>query len=138
HKIDLEIASLPPSLLEAIRSFLVAATVCDIRRIDPPHRSMLVNVSSYTAVQDRVSVLVDHYVRELQRDIRNFAALPLKEAIRNRSVRDIRATWARLHEDAAPWEQIQSALNDAVQPIVVRAVNQRTGAASLDYRDQGP
>ena len=30
-----------------------------------------------------------------------------------------------------------SGLNESVQPVVVRPVNQSTGAASLDYRDQG-
>ena len=42
--------------------------------------------------------------------------------------------WRREFYDAGPtWAIIQDALNSAIQPIVVKAVNQATGASSLDY-----
>ena len=141
HTSALSVPSLPPSLLEAFRSFLVVTTLRDLRGEGPSHRSMLVNVSRFTAVQDQVAGLLDGELREVQRDIRNFSQLEPEEALCIPSIRAIYDTWVREHGDSAhPWVTVQKALHVAVQPITVRSVNQRTGAASLDYRaykDQG-
>lgn len=138
HKSGLLVERLPDSLYEAVRGYLVAATICDIRGIEPPHRSMLVNVSPWTRVQNDIVSLLDAWVRDLQRDIRNFSALPDGEALRNSAIRDLHSTWMTEYSEAGPtWHEVQGALNEAVQPVLVRAVNQSTGAASLDYRDQG-
>ena len=46
----------------------------------------------------------------------------------------LKKLWEREYNDGKyQWEEVQRALNSAVQPILVKAVNQRTGAASLDY-----
>ncbi len=138
HRNALSVTGLPESLYEAIRSYLLVATIRDMRSHVPPHRSMLVNVSPWTAVQNDVAALVDHYVREVQRDIRNFAALDEADALANASIAALKRTWARHHDDGSiPWQAIQRRLHDSVQPVVVRPVNQTTGAASLDYREQG-
>ena len=132
------VPGLPDSLYEAVRSYLIVTTLRDIRGHVPPHRSMLVNVSPWTAVQEQVVRHLDDYVRGVQRDIRNFAALDEDEALRNASLAALRATWAELHNDGSVrWAEVQGTLHEAIQPVVVRAVNQNTGAASLDYRDQG-
>lgn len=135
HTSAYAVASLPPSLLEALRSFLVATTLRDLEGEGPSHRSMLVNVSRFTAVQDQVADLLDAALRDLQRDIRNFGQLEPTEALRIASIRGVHETWLREHRvPDRSWLDVQKALNEAVQPIEVRSVNQRTGAASLDYR----
>lgn len=138
HRSGHLVTGLPESLYGAIRSFLIVTTLRDIRAHQPAHRSMLVNVSAWTAVQDQVVTFIDDYVREVQRDIRNFAALAETEALVNCNIAALRRTWASEHDDGSvSWRDVQHRLHDAVQPVVVRAVNQNTGAASLDYRDQG-
>jgi Z1 domain len=138
HRSGLRVEALPPSLWRAVRSYLVATTIRDIRGQQPAHRSMLVNVSAFTDVQDQTATLIDHGLREVQRDIRNFAALDPAEALQNTSLASLRDTWLEEHDDRSlQWPEIQRHLNDSLQPVVVRAVNQRTGAASLDYRGYG-
>lgn len=141
HKMTHVVGSLPPTLLEAFRSFLVATTIRDLRDEGRTHRSMLVNVSRFTAVQDQVAALLDSELRDTQRDVRNFSQLDPTEALSAPAIRAIHDTWARDFDDGEfPWPVLQRALHDAVQPITVRSVNQRTGAASLDYKahkDQG-
>jgi Z1 domain len=135
HKSDLRPSSLPPSLGEAIRAFFVASTIRDRRRERHLHRSMLVNVSRFTAVQNQVTELVDAYVRQLQRDIRNYSQLSPLEAISNASIAALHDTWKRQFAAADPdWDAIQRDLNEGVQPITVRSVNQSASAASLDYK----
>ena len=135
HKSDLRPDSLPPSLEEAVRAFFIASVIRDRRRERNLHRSMLVNVSRLTAVQNHVKELVDAYVRQLQRDIRNFAQLAPLEAISNSSIAALHDTWrAQFAAADSDWEAVQHDLNEGTQPITVRAVNQSASAASLDYK----
>jgi hypothetical protein len=138
HRSHLVVEDLPDSLYEAARCYLIATTIRDLRQQDPPHRSMLVNVSPWTRVQNDVASLLDAWVRAAQRDIRNFSALSEEEALENPTIAALHETWkAEFSKSGSTWQEVQLSLNEAVQPVVVKAVNQTTGAASLDYRDQG-
>jgi len=116
----------------------MATTIRDLRGQTPAHRSMLVNVSSFTRVQDQVARLIEDSLFAFQRDVRNFAALDEVDAVANPTLAGLKATWQREFDvDEFEWAVVQAALPASVSPIVVRAVNQRTGAASLDYREGG-
>jgi len=134
HTSGYPVTELPESLLEALRSFLLATTIRDLRLEGPTHRSMLVNVSRFTAVQDQVAGLLDMELRQIQQDIRNYSQLSTDEALRCETIRGLYSTWQKeFSEQEFDWDKIQTALLKGVLPIAVRAVNQRTGAASLDY-----
>lgn len=138
HKSDYRVPALPESLLDAVRAFFVANAIMDDRSSVPIHRSMLVNVSRFTAVQNQVRDELDLYVRDLQADVRNYAGLPVEQADRYKSIRQLKESWQRHFEDTGgKWNDLLTRLSSAVQPIEVRAVNQRTGAASLDYSVYG-
>jgi hypothetical protein len=134
HRSSYIVNGLPPTLNEALRMFVVSNAIRDLRSEGATHRSMLVNVSRFTNVQDQVSQLLDHEMREIQQAIRNYSRLPLEEAVRNERISSLKETWEReFIEAGVGWDEVQSALLSAALPIVVRAVNQRTGAASLDF-----
>ncbi len=134
HKPTLAVETLPGSLLEAIRAFIVTNTIRDLRGEGSTHRSMLVNVSRFTNVQEQVARLLDDELREIHREIRSYSQLDPKEACRSETIAAIRRTWEREFSDAGfNWPDVQRALHRAVLPVEVRSVNQRTGAASLDY-----
>jgi hypothetical protein len=141
HKLGHSVPSLPPSLREALRCFLISTTLRDLRGEGKTHRSMLVNVSRFTAVQDQVAALLDGELRDIQRDVRNFCQLAPEEALKVASIRALQGTWAQEFDVTEfAWRTVQLALHEAIQPVSVRPVNQRTGAASLDYkihREQG-
>lgn len=141
HRSTLIVEDLPLSLLEALRSFVLANAIRDLRSEGASHRSMLVNVSRFTNVQDQTADLLDQKLREIQQDIRNYSRLSVDEAMRNSNIALLRQTWEREYRDASPeWLTVQEALVGAALPIVVKSVNQRTGAASLDfaaYRNTG-
>jgi hypothetical protein len=128
-----DVAGLPPSLLEAVNSFLIANAVRDLRGQAETHRSMLVNVSRFTNVQNQVAAMLDATLRDLQRQVRNFASLSPSVALQQSAqLSALHNLWRREFDDGLwNWEKVQYALNDAVQPVVVRSVNQSAGG--LDY-----
>ncbi|MGO4182187.1 Z1 domain-containing protein [Paenibacillus sp. TAF43_2] len=137
HKKDLEIDDLPPSMYEAIAFFLLANAIRDLRRDTTEHRSMLINVSRFTDVQVETKEHVNTWLNQVQSDLRNYASFDEEQALRIRSLHFLKLVWDK-HELAEKagidWIELQQKyLNKAVAPIEVRAVNQRTGAASLDY-----
>jgi hypothetical protein len=142
HEKDFHPGDLPDSLLRAIRSFLIACAVRDIRAADgapgrggPIHRSMLVNVSRFTAVQDRVADAIHVCLEDIRRAVRLHGALPPEQAVHHAP--EIAALAELFERDfggcGASWSRVLGALHDAIAPVRVQAVNQRTGAASLDY-----
>lgn len=141
HKSSLVVEALPESLRAAIRAFVVTNAIRDLRGQTRTHRSMLVNVSRFTAVQDQVAALIGSELSRIQQDIRNYSQLEPATALQNPTLMELRQTWTELfRESNFEWPQLQRALLDAALPMVVKAVNQRTGAASLDYaahRDNG-
>ena len=135
HKSSLIVTELPESLLEAARAFLLVTTIRDLRREGPTHRSMLINVSHFTAVQDQVTDLLHSWLSQIQQDIRNYSQLIISEALRNSNLAALHNTWQREFSDTEfDWETVQEGLVEGVLPVSVRAVNQRTGAASLDFK----
>lgn len=134
HKPGHQVDALPDSLLEALRTFIVANALRDIRGEGPTHRSMLLNVSRFTATQNQIADLVDQHVRRMQQDIRNYSQLPEQQAEQNQTIADLKRTWETEYiASGNGWREIQRALLRAALPIVIKAVNQSTGAASLDY-----
>jgi hypothetical protein len=95
---------------------------------------MLVNISRFTDVQNKIAETIRATLEEMKLAIRNFSQLPPEEACKNTEIKKLRSFWEKNYKDAAnEWIKIQKALNNAAQPIEVRAVNRSTGAASLDY-----
>lgn len=134
HKQTLVVDTLPVSLVKAIHVFCLANAIRDLRGEGISHRSMLVNVSRFTAVQDRVRDLLDAAADEIKQHVRNFSRLSEAQALRSPVLARMKAVFLEEYSAAgATWLQVQEALHDAVSPIAVRSVNQRAGAASLDY-----
>jgi hypothetical protein len=134
QKSDSVINGIPETLRKAVRCFFVVNAIMDLRKGVPKHRSMLVNVSHFTQIQNQVRDVIDGLVRKMQEDIRNYASLPESEALKNETIRLL----YELYKDeyigsGASWSEVQGVLTAAALPVEVRAVNQKSGAASLDY-----
>lgn len=143
HKKDHEPGPMPDSLLLALRCFLLACAVRDLRaqRGEPGkgggiHRSMLVNVSRFTAVQNSVADALHLELEEIRRAVRLHGGLgPEKAARRSPEIATLAKSFEDEFEDAGEtWPEVLAALHDAIAPIRVQPVNQSTGAKSLDYR----
>lgn len=135
HKSDATVARLPASLIEALCAFLLVNAIRDLRDEGPTHRSMLVNVSHYTRVQDQVAALVHASLDTFQTAIRNFSALAPETALHDARMAALYGVWDREYRGCgSDWPTVQRALHHAALQVTVKAVNQRTGSRALDYR----
>jgi hypothetical protein len=143
HKKDHEPGPMPASLLLALRCFLISCTVRDLRaqggepgRGGGIHRSMLVNVSRFTSVQNQVADALHLELEEIRRAVRLYGALgPTKAAAQSLEIAALARTFKdEFDNSGVAWPEVLSALHDAIAPVRVQPVNQSTGAKSLDYR----
>jgi hypothetical protein len=142
HKSDAVPGPIPESMLTALRQFLLACAIRDLRikhRTDGHergiHRSMLVNVSRFTAIQNRVADQIHVELDRIRDQIRLYGRLkPHEAAARSAEIGILQCLFQDEFAQARPgWAEVLSFLHDAISPIRVQPVNQGTGAASLDY-----
>lgn len=142
HRKGHSVSELPPSMKEAMAYFLLVNGIRDIRGDVNTHRSMLIHVSRFTDVQNEIRDLVTAWVIQVRSDLQNYASLSEQESDGIPSIAYLKAVWEKhkLAEKAGEsgfpmlWHDFLSGyLFKAVSPIDVRAVNQQSGATSLDY-----
>lgn len=128
---------LPTSLEEAIRYFILVTAICDYRYDTKEHRSMLVNVSRFTDVQNKLASIVAQYVSDIAMDVESYAQLPANQARRVPNIAGLEDTWNKFKLtdiSGITWACVlKKHLTLAAKRIVVKAVNRDTGAKSLDY-----
>lgn len=128
HKADHPV-SLPPSLLTAIRVFLLTRAIRILRGQGRQHSSMMVNVSRFNAIQEKVHGEVYVYLQTLQ----NSAALAsAPEALSDPVITKFKEDFDREFGDIAEtFDAVRAVLADAarVHPLTV---NMKGG--TLDYR----
>lgn len=141
HKKDLaeELFDLPGSLYEAIRYFIIVCGVSDYRKDSTEHRSMLVNVSRYTNVQNKISDLIKTYISEIKSDLENYSKLPLEQAMQINNIAALYDTWTKFGIESIAhisWGKfLYEYLGRTAKRIEVRSVNQQYGASSLNYSE---
>lgn len=140
--------ALPPSLREAVDSFILACTVRKLRGQGKKHSSMLVHVTRFNNVQKAVKADIDDYVKHARQAIgrgiehgdalsnlqelwsRDF--IPASAAVRELGLGDLPSA-------DASWQDIVSALPGVLDDIEVRMIN-GTAKDALDYeqnKDRG-
>lgn len=133
HKKDFIPGSIPYSLSQAVASFMLTNAIRDLRGQQKKHRTMMVNISIYIDVQKRIAEQLDRYVREMQREIKNYYMMG-KTALRYSSFALLKEVFDTHYADCEfEWDEVQRALHEAVAPIVVRYVNGGNAAKNLNY-----
>ncbi len=130
--------TLPGSLKESIRAFILVCTARYARGQGTKHNSMLVHVARFVKAQGTIAELVKNELLFLQRRISNegkAAALPLRNELRKLWNSDFVPTTEKVGADDCPlmtWEEIEPSLEPAIMKISVREIN-GTSADILDY-----
>jgi Z1 domain len=96
---------------------------------------MLVNVSRFTAVQNRVADQIHVELERIRDQVRLYGRLkPREAAARSSQIVALQGVFDdEFAQTGFEWAEVLASLHDAISPIRVQPVNQRTGAASLDY-----
>ena len=133
HKIHFEPGPLPPSLIEAIDAFIIAKAIRLLRNQNGMHHSMMINLSRFTGVQNKVRDLVDDIIRKSREAVGSYAALAAPDALQNRVIRRFHQRWTEDYSDSGfDWPEVQGKLKEAIDPVDVISVN-RKGTGTLDY-----
>lgn len=128
HKADHPV-SLPPSLLTAVRVFVLTRAIRILRGQGRQHCTMMINVSRFNAIQEKVQGEVYLYLQTLQ----NAAAMAMgPDALRDPVITEFKEDFDREFGDGEEtFDAVRTVLADAarVQPLTV---NMKGGV--LDYR----
>ena len=138
HKIDHQLGELPPSLVAAVRTFLVARAIRNVRGQQGQHASMLVNASRFTGIQgklrSRIADIVDTIRSAVVVDAGKGAA-----ALKNPEIAALRDAW-ELEFSAlggSAWPEIQDRLHEVLAAAQVVEVNSRKTSSALNYDSGG-
>jgi hypothetical protein len=134
HTKELEVSSLPRSMCEAVNTFLLSCAIRDLRKEPLRHRSMLVNVTRFTDVQERLSNLLKDYLYAITEDIKQY--LSDDDLWRNHArLRELHEIWRQQYAGCdVSWDQIRKALYESIASVKVLTINQKSEATDrLNY-----
>lgn len=135
HKSSIHVRELPKDLKTAIEAFVIANTMEDLMGLSDNHRSMLINVSRFTAVQEEVSGLVNEYLKNIQSACKLYCKLPADKALQDIYIKKLKETFEIIYSNVDfEWEEVQTQLYNSCGSIMVQTINQRNGQ-NLNYDD---
>lgn len=126
HKKDSPFTNLAPSMIHAINLFFMANVIRDLRGDVTSHRSMLLNLSMYTTMHQTIKDVVMQYVMKIQKEVRIYGKLPLKEALEKETICSLKQSFDEEYsslEQGYSFQQILKNMNDSVYRIKVAIVN---------------
>ncbi len=134
HRKEHALILLPQSLVDALRTYVVARAIRIARGQATAHSSMLVNVSRFTAVQAQVAALLQDHLGNIQASIRVNGRLPRGAAERDPEIAGLKKVWQQEYGTAGTWEHVREHLRAAAEPIRIVEVNSRSHGV-LNYSD---
>lgn len=140
HSIEHVVTSLPPSLLRAVRTFIVGRAIRIIRGHRTEHCSMLVNASRFTGVQGQLRLAIQRFLEDLLASVRVNGGLDANRALRDPEIAALHDVWQGEFAGAgSSWEAVQCRLLESAAPVKVVEVNSRShGILNYDdYRASG-
>ena len=135
--------AVPPSMLEAMRAFILVCAARRARGQVNAHNSMLIHVTRFTNVQGAVRRQVDVALQDIKKRLKYDANGKGQEAA------DLRRLWnddfvpasrkvaqilPERDVNMVPWEEVESQLLEAVDAIRVKTINGKA-ADILDYEE---
>lgn len=142
HKKELVPGSMPDSLRDALRSFMISCATRAARGQRNVHNSMLVHVTRFVAVQGHVTEQVRHEVDRMKNQLRygdGEGAPALWEALRELWETDYIPTHRSIPEpecgETVTWERVAAELPTAAARVEILEVNGGAGDA-LTYTDR--
>ena len=133
HQRDIVLSSIPPSLTDAVRTFILGRAIRLARGHERQHCSMLVNASRFMNVQRQLRNEIHAQLDGIQRSIRVNGALPPGTALLDPEIDALHTVWEREFRDMEfDWSGVQSRLHEAASPIRVVEVNSQS-PGMLDY-----
>lgn len=133
HKKGDEFSDLPPSLYKAVRQFVIARAIRNLRGHRNKHCSMMVNVSRFVNVQRTVKDMISVYEDKLRKAVKANYAMPEKTSDKNAHMRDLKDVFEADFSDCGHlWQDVKSELYSAFEHLRLFVINSKSDEA-LDY-----
>lgn len=140
HKKDWDGDRLFPSFYESIITFCLANVIRDLRgetehKTDgTSHRSMLINMSRFKNVQEKIKAITDEYLSEIKKTARLFGRQPDERALANPTMAQIHSVWEKQYDGKIEfsWDQVKHHLFSSISPIETVVINS-SSKTKLDY-----
>ncbi|MFC3199886.1 Z1 domain-containing protein [Parapedobacter deserti] len=133
HKKDHTVDSLPDSLLEAVRVFILNIAVRCLRGYGKNHNSMLVHATRFTLVHQRISGRLADYLENIKKEIATYGRLTNPE-YHSADILELNVTYINnFNNDEFKWNTVLKKMTETIESIVIRDVHQKT-TIQLEYR----
>lgn len=135
HKKEWHGNQLHTSVYEAVDRFLLVNAIRDLKDLDKfTHRSMLINMSRFTAVQFVISDIITEYFSNTKNDIKQSYKLTKNDYLKNSSVSRLHNLFNEKYFNCGySWEDIFETLFDSIKDIEIITVNSDKQSSKLNY-----
>lgn len=145
HKKEADLDFMPYSMQEAIAAFFISNAIRDLRGDTKSHRTMMINISRFIAVQGNIARVIDGYVRDAKREIRNYYLMG-EVALQYDIFKLLKSVFDKYYSEFSKkpefkdlkhfsWEQMQKVLYPSISRIEVRTINGGNAPKNLDYEN---
>ena len=126
---------IPPSLEEAIICFFISDAIKNLRGIfEDKDSSMMINISRFTDVQNKLKYKVKGLVKSIKNKIETYAGL--KPSIQEKELKEIKNIFYKNYPDSEfNWSDIISSLIKTYDRIKVKEINQKS-VDILKYKNE--
>lgn len=124
-----------PSLTEALNCFLLINVIRDLREQSQKnsHRSMLINVSRFINVQNKIEEIVSRKLENIKSAIRHSSRLDFNQYIQNQHILNLYETYQKHYSNQYNWNLIFTSLYDSIENVEVFKVPSKDKNRRLDY-----
>ena len=123
---------LPDSLTDAMYAFYIVNAVRDLRGDFKDHRSMLINISRFVAVQKYIKSQVEDIHRNAYRAIKfNISG---RDSLKDPVIRRIHEIYEQYYSFVEfSWEEIAGRIFESIENIQIKVVNSSRSSEKLEY-----
>ena len=125
----------PPSLKEAVICFFISDAIKNIRGLfKKKDSSMMINVSRFTDVQNKLKHKIKDIVKSIKRRITTYSGLD--SSLRKEGLKEIEDIFNKYYGDLnLDWEKVNSSLLETYSRVKIMEINQRSTDV-LKYKDE--
>ena len=134
HKIDHQLDTVPPSLVTALRTFLLARAIRNLRGQKIEHCSMLVNASRFTGIQGMIRNRLHEILENVQNAVR-VNGNGGRHAVLDPEIAALHTVWqTEFSNTEFNWDTVQRTLFNAIASAKVVEVNSRSNDLEFPKR----
>ncbi len=130
HKIDHNLTSLPQSMIDALRCFLVARAIRNARGQSSQHASMLINASRFTGIQELIRNRLHEQLKTIEDAVRVDGGRE-DAADSNPEIGQLKRCWQEEYSCAGlTWDEVRQGLLPVAASAQVLSVNAASSSSS--------